>query len=239
MDVLDLLRPSERLPSPKLRFDVAGSSDRHAFTAIGSRAAQEIDRAIGRVLGRPVVGAVLDFGCGCGRIAKHLGRLWPNARMYGVDVDTGAIEWCKSHLPGEYRVLNAADRLPFVDGSFDIVYAISIFTHMNEEEQFLWLSEAHRVLAQDGLFVATTHSTGLAYARPDLSEQARATLSTEGFGFADGPRFNDKSAFHSAEYLRSEWAGWFKMVSFQAYGLVAYQDLSIYIRNPSSRPNSR
>jgi SAM-dependent methyltransferase len=234
LDALDLLRPSECLPPAKLRFDVAGSSDRHMFRAVGSQAAREIDEALSNVLNRPVAGTVLDFGCGCGRVARPLSGLWPEAKLHGVDVDTRAIEWCRSHLSGDYRVLNQPNRLPFADGCFDVVYAISVFTHMNDEEQFIWLSEAHRVLRPNGWLLATTHSPALAYARPDLSEQARETLSTKGFVFAAGPRFNDNSAFHSAEYLQREWGRWFKMTLHQPYGLVAYQDLAIYSREASA-----
>jgi SAM-dependent methyltransferase len=234
LDIRDLFGTAPRLPPPKLRFAVAGSSDREAFASVGALAAREINEALARALGRPVVGAALDFGCGCGRIAQPLVRLWPNVRLHGVDVDSRAIAWCQSHLSGDYRVLNAVDRLPFVSETFDVVYAISVFTHMNEREQFAWLREAHRVLRQNGLLVATTHSPDLAYARPDLSSQARDTLSAKGFGFAGGPRFNDNSAFHSVDYLQREWSKWFKMVAHQPYGLVAYQDLTIYSREPSA-----
>lgn len=233
-DAVDLFRPSEGLPPPRSRFAVAGSSDRQAFTTVGGQAAREINEGLATVMNRPVAGAVLDFGCGCGRVTRPLAALWPHARFHGVDVDARAIEWCRSHLPGDYRVLKETNRVPFADASFEVVYAISVFTHMNEKEQFTWLSELHRVLRPNGWLIATTHAPALAYARPDLSEQARATLSTKGFAFAPGPRFNDNSAFHSAEYLRREWGEWFTMASHQAYGLVAYQDLAIYAREPSA-----
>lgn len=210
------------LPPPRLRFNVAGTSSRDAFTQVGSRAAREIADAVAEPRD------VLDFGCGCGRIAAPLAALWPRANMHGVDVDAAAIQWCGRNLRGDFRLLHPDDGLPFADGSFDLVYAISLFTHMDEPQQFRWLAEVRRVLREGGLLLATTHSPELAYARPDLSDDQRASLAAHGFAFAPGPAFNDNSAFHSSDYLRRAWAKWFVLARHQPYGLAGYQDLTLF-----------
>src|SRR5439155_7699 len=57
--------------------------------------------------GRLVVGgvppeaydSVLDFGCGCGRIARQLIQQDPRPRAYlGIDVHRGMIQWCRENL---------------------------------------------------------------------------------------------------------------------------------------------
>lgn len=91
-----------------------------------------------------------------------------------------------------------------------------------------WLAEVRRVLREGGLLLATTHSPELAYARPDLAGDQRASLTARGFAFAPGPAFNDNSAFHSSDYLRRAWAQWFVLVRHQPYGLAGYQDLTLF-----------
>ena len=167
------------LPPPRLRFNVAGTSSREAFVQVGSRAAREIAGAVAESLD------VLDFGCGCGRITAPLAALWPRARMHGVDVDAAAIRWCGRNLRGDFRVLQPDHGLPFADGSFDLVYAVSLFTHMDEAQQFRWLAEVRRVVRSAGRLLA------------DLGDEQRASLATRGFAYAAGPAFNDNSVFHS------------------------------------------
>ena len=45
--------------------------------------------------------------------------------------------------------------LPFEDGHFDVVWALSVFTHL-VDTWAPWLLELHRVLADDGILIATT-----------------------------------------------------------------------------------
>jgi SAM-dependent methyltransferase len=224
------------LPPARLRFNVAGSSDRRSYSSVGAQAAEEIERALGKVAATPLTGAFLDFGCGCGRITAPLQRRCSGVSFHGVDVDARAIAWCLKNLPGDFRALSDAKRLPFADRLFDVVYAISIFTHMDEAEQFIWLDEVHRVMKPDGIFLATTHSPELAYARPDLADSERQSLQDVGFAFAPGPRFNDNSAFHSAGYLRSAWSRWFELIEHEPFGLVGYQDLSTFTLSTTTPP---
>jgi SAM-dependent methyltransferase len=43
--------------------------------------------------------AVLDFGCGCGRMARQLILRTPRPLRYlGLDLHAGMIQWCRTHL---------------------------------------------------------------------------------------------------------------------------------------------
>ncbi len=100
---------------------------------------------------------VLEFGVGCGRIARHFIRL--NIGSFtGSDVDPELIEWCNVHLNSSVA---SDDRLNFIrndysppialpDGKFDLIYSISVITHMNADVQLLWLKELHRLLKPNG-----------------------------------------------------------------------------------------
>jgi SAM-dependent methyltransferase len=114
----------------------------------------------------------LDFGCGCGRDARRLALQTPRPKEYvGVDLHAGMVDWCKRNLvvPGfrfeHHNVFNAGfnpDRtlpwvaqLPVPDGSVSILGAWSVFTHLVEGQTEYYLDEVTRVLAADGMLIAT------------------------------------------------------------------------------------
>ena len=66
------------------------------------------------------------------RVAKK-GK--PGATFYGSDVDGPAIAWAQEHLPqAQLKHEPYRPPLPYEDESFDLVYSISIFTHLNEAD---------------------------------------------------------------------------------------------------------
>jgi SAM-dependent methyltransferase len=103
------------------------------------------------------IGSVLDFGCGCGRVL----RFWadhPEVRVHGTDYNPRLIEWCRENLPFCTVSVNTMDAgLDYADSGFDLVYAISVFTHLPEGSQGFWLDELTRVTRTGGLVVLTAH----------------------------------------------------------------------------------
>ena len=102
---------------------------------------------------------ILDIGCGCGRTLMWLMREFQSVRWYGTDVDRETIDWCRRFLPhGAFQVDEIHPPLSAVAGSFDCVYGVSLFTHLSEPSQELWLKEIHRILRPGGLLILTLHS---------------------------------------------------------------------------------
>jgi SAM-dependent methyltransferase len=117
--------------------------------------------------------SVLDFGCGCGRIARQLIQQDPPPRRYlGLDVHRGMIQWCQRHLaphaPGFRFEHHDAFQLAFNSGgqrtpvafpapaaAFSLVIAWSVFTHLLEPQVDHYLREVARVLRRDGYFFST------------------------------------------------------------------------------------
>jgi SAM-dependent methyltransferase len=222
----DLLR-RDGLPPAALRFHVAGSSDRRSFVSIGAQAASEILAAVARHRPLADVHDVLDFGCGCGRVSVPVARALRHARMSGIDVDTRAVRWCQQHLPGDWRTTTPDPPTPLPANGYDVVYAVSVFTHLPETRQRAWILELHRLLRDGGLLVVTTLGPGLTWSRPDLTAEQRARLDGHGFVFAaGGASFNEDSSFQSRAYVEREWAP-FRLLEHTTHGLAAYQDLSV------------
>lgn len=171
----------------------------------------------------------LDFGCGSGRVAMFLAPR-KLGEIYGVDIDRGAIRWAQRNLGRDHFKLGShLPPLPFADSFFDVVFAISVFTHLDERMQDLWLAELQRVLRPQGLLIASSHSQELLWTRPDLDEPQRSRLATEGFLFAPGQgKFNDDSTFHTLEYLDRVWGQRFTRRLHVPLGFAAFQDLSAW-----------
>lgn len=228
-DLLERFRATP-LPPARLRFLVAGTSSRRSFFRRGQEAVAAIEEVLAAP-GRDARGLPrwLDFGCGCGRVARHLARAPFVRELTGVDVDADAIAWAAANLPGTYRVIPFHPPTDLESSRFDAIYAGSVFTHFDEGRQLRWLEELHRLLRPGGLLIASTHSPSLSWNRPDLTLAQRRELSERGFVFAAGQgNFNDDSAFHSTDYLVATWGRLFGLAHFRQYGLNAYQDLTVW-----------
>jgi SAM-dependent methyltransferase len=123
-------------------------------------------------LPREAYDAVLDIGCGCGRLARKLIQQNPQPREYvGIDLHRGMVNWCRENLAPHapqfrfehHDVLNIGLNpgagkptvLPLPESwtgvGFSLVEAISVFTHMVEHQAVHYLYELRRVLRPNGV----------------------------------------------------------------------------------------
>jgi SAM-dependent methyltransferase len=91
---------------------------------------------------------VLDFGSGAGRTLRHFLPEAETAEFWGADIDRPSIEWLHAWQCEE------GPPLGLEHGSFDLVWAISVFTHLTDNS-LPWLLELHRLLKPGGLLIAT------------------------------------------------------------------------------------
>lgn len=118
--------------------------------------------------------AVLDIGCGIGRMARPLmSYLSPTGRYEGFDVNRDGIGWCRrryKRFPNAHfrvadlfnarynpRGAHRADeyRFPYPDAGFDVAIATSVFTHLLPDAADHYIAEAARTLRPGGRFFAT------------------------------------------------------------------------------------
>lgn len=102
--------------------------------------------------------SVLDFGCSTGRVLRYFKDDAERVEFWGVDIHTGDIDWCKSHLGTHFKFTTTTTlpHLPFEDNSFDLVYAGSLFTHIDDLADS-WFLELRRVMKPGGLCYVTVH----------------------------------------------------------------------------------
>lgn len=98
---------------------------------------------------------ILDWGCGPARIIRHLPDILPETcSVFGTDYNKNSIEWNKKNIKNISFNLNSLEaKLPYQDSYFDIIYGISIFTHLSEELHYTWKNELTRVIRKEGILI--------------------------------------------------------------------------------------
>ena len=145
------------LPSVRLRILATASPSVEWFIQSGQAAADSIRELLAQhdvPIAR--IGSMLDFGCGCGRVVRH----WANlpTEVHGCDYNTGLVDWCRRQLPfARFETNGLAPPLPYADASFELVYALSVFTHLPRTLQQQWMGELARVLTPNGYLIVSTH----------------------------------------------------------------------------------
>ncbi|HEX3392088.1 MAG TPA: class I SAM-dependent methyltransferase, partial [Solirubrobacteraceae bacterium] len=140
----------------------------------------------------------IDFGCSSGRVVRVLAAACPDTHWRGCDPNAPAIAWAEENLPGiDFFVNGDAPPLPLPDGSLDLAYAISIWSHFAPELGLRWFEEMRRVLRPGGHLVCTTHGlTSIAHyathgLRPvEQSLEIRDALYRDGAWYA--PEFGEQ-----------------------------------------------
>jgi SAM-dependent methyltransferase len=117
--------------------------------------------------------AVLDIGCGGGRMAASLLYYLDSGSYRGFDVHENSIDWCREVIAPRHPrfdfefvdldnpIYNRSDRsaadfvFPYAENTFDFAIATSVFTHMFGEEVVNYLRQTFRVLRPGGGFFCT------------------------------------------------------------------------------------
>ena len=146
------------IPPGDLIYLVGGHRNPRQFLNTGRKANEAIRRLLKKHdLKIEQFGAILDFGCGVGRIMRHW-RTIKGPAWHGTDYNPDLVNWCSSNLKfSEFRVNTLSGELPYAPETFDFIYAFSVFTHLSEPLQFFWINELARVLKPGGHIWFTTH----------------------------------------------------------------------------------
>lgn len=102
---------------------------------------------------------IIDWGCGPGRVLRHLPHVFGHEGNYvGMDPNIRSIDWCQQNLKGVSAQLSQLrPPLSLADQQVDLLYGISIFTHLSGPAHDDWFTEIMRVLKPGGMALFTTH----------------------------------------------------------------------------------
>ena len=220
---------------------VAGGSNKLiGFACGGLTSALQLKGIVKRLKGLPAKPKILDWGCGAARVCQILAREEPNWQIYGADVDTVNIDWCKDNL-SHLMPFELIGRLPptsYPKGTFDVIYGISIITHLTEQIRNSWLAELARLTKRGGYCILTFGSPfyllsgGLHHAvLPQYQEfQKRGIIDAQRDGNL-GPEFADyyRTTVNTLANLESAVENWFEVLENHPLAVV-YQDTTILRR---------
>lgn len=173
---------------------------------------------------------MLDFGCGCGRVIRHWHDL-QGPRVHGCDHDTRPIEWCRRNLPfAGFEVNGLTPPSPYDDCSFDLVYGLSVFTHLTGDLQFAWSDELRRIIRPGGHLIFST-AGGYYVDRLTPEERRQFARGEMVVRYAEAAGTNLCIAYHPRSFVIEHLARKLEPVAFiegRADG--AYQDLHVFRR---------
>ncbi len=106
---------------------------------------------------------VLDFGCGVGRQLHHFTSHFPRPAYFACDIDDTSIAFIADNYPKVETYVNSfSPPLKYPDEMFDMVYSVSIFSHLSMDDQKAWLEELARVTRPGGYcFLTVEGATAL------------------------------------------------------------------------------
>ena len=228
------------------------------FWATGHGDWLNVNEAIERFAGRPRQDQklrLLDFGCATGRFLRHCYNFGAEKfDCWGCDFAPANVRWVKRHLSDQIKIVLTTNvpHLPFPDGSFDVITAFSVLTHIDDLED-AWLLELRRVTRPGGLLYLTIHNQATwdrVVGRPGSFEsllhanKVPGNLEVRKQLFA-GPMPEERIVFRTSpvdiyncdvymtnEYVHKKWGRYFEILGIADNGHTSYQ--SPVIMRPSA-----
>jgi SAM-dependent methyltransferase len=231
------------LANKERRVRTAGTEDALLFESMGRTDCLILRRALQEYFERDYADcdAILDWGCGCARVALFVTEFAPG-KLSGIDIDPNNIQWCKENVPqAEFAAIGLHPPTRFASESFDLVYGISVFTHLSQPNQDRWLAELQRI-TRPGAAVLMSIQGEIAFLRADADFQRFVALEKTGFHiYGRCPDLDEvvpevkesgyyQNVFHSRRYIYEHWRKYFEILDVIDGAFAGYQDLVVMRR---------
>lgn len=221
------------IPDAPLRYRVWGDTDIGSFLWSGEHCSKDIRRALA-MIGRDVQSFhnILDFGSGCGRIFMFLENDLKLSHFQATDIDKDAIAWCSANYNYKFSVNNHNPPLDYSSKEFDLILAIAVFRHFNEDHQFAWMKELKRILKPGGILLASVHGS---FCWNKFPEEETEVLNKRGFLHKSlkDPYFKSvypewyQATYHSEAYIQKQYSKYFKILEYIPQGIENETDLIV------------
>ncbi|MBN3906209.1 MAG: class I SAM-dependent methyltransferase [Nostoc sp. NMS1] len=230
-------------PPQELMYNVSGLQNQKDFASHGV----DLFQAYSQASPIPLTDYqnLLDFGCGCGRLARMF-KGHPH-KVTGCDIDSRHIKWINDNLAYMTSVVTSVHPpLPFSDHQFDGIIANSVFTHLNENSQDQFLSELHRICIPNGYLLLSIHGAralersinektirDMISVEEKLFQKARSAFDKNQYAFIlqqghlTTSFFEYGITFIPESYIRNHWNRWFEIVDYCKGAIHSWQDIVV------------
>ena len=186
--------------------------------------------------------AVLDFGCGWGRLTRMFARDVRPGALFGCDPAPLILDLAeRNRVPATFaRSEHIPERIPF-EQSFELAFAFSVFTHLSERAHIASLRALHHALRPGGILVVTIRPAEylwlcelLAPVLAGLGPEPRARLVEPLYLFTahdalpltprvDGQELSYGETVVTLAYVRERWADLFELLCVDLLLVDPYQ----------------
>jgi SAM-dependent methyltransferase len=132
--------------------------------------AQMIGATVRELLPTAVRPDVLEFAAGFGRISRHMRHVQPPMDVTVCDIHPAAVEFARSVL-GMPAIVSAARHDDFVvDREYDLIFALSFFSHLPDSLFASWIAKLFSALKPGGFLPFSTHGETSMRIYPSLAQ---------------------------------------------------------------------
>ena len=181
---------------------------------------------------------IFDFGCGHGRVLRHIVVEWPEAEAFACDLDPDAVKFCQREF-GVHGIVSTEDPKDLTIPRFDLIWVGSVFTHL---EPYAWRGflgllakslDGVLGMSLEGPFVAQRVREGEEMGVGERAASQLAEFDETGFAFRDyvnGRRKGYGFVLCSPERARIELeAVGLKLLAYEPQGWMGRQDVVVAV----------
>lgn len=107
------------------------------------------------------VKSFLEFAAGFGRFTRHLAKVIPG-RLTCADVQPGTVDFLRAEFGVDGFYSSATPEDIAINRKFEIVFVLSLFSHLPPKTWISWLRALHAFLLPGGLLIFTFHGEAFA-----------------------------------------------------------------------------
>ena len=151
--------PNVILPPHYMLFESFGKMDYASYFEKGKESADDILELLGKHHSLENIN-LFEWGCGPVRILRHIPEILAdkNVKVFGSDYNPETIKWDKTSFDNiSFSKNELLPPLEYEGNFFDVIYCISVFTHLDEVTELKWFNEIIRVLKPSGIFLLSIH----------------------------------------------------------------------------------
>ncbi len=122
----------------------------------------------------------------------------------------------------EFKQNRPLPPLDYRDEMFDLVYAVSVFTHLSEEFQLPWLDELKRILKPNGVLLATVYNNSV---WESLDPTTVTEIRRKGVLFQTSDKLKGicptwyQTNFETEQHVKEKFSGHFRVLTYLRRGM--------------------